>query len=621
MTFAQNKIVDKMNRYLPFNAEHSNIYEEYQSSEGSIDLDTKAKSYLSQLYSTEAQIVILTGDAGHGKTYLCRRFIQDELGYPESEARNLIRTSCDGSKRIFPKENNTGEKRSIRIYKDFSEISETIALKELDKSHERQDDFTLVCANEGKLRSVLSKGRGSQICEEIKSEMTSLSTNGVTSLVGKVHVINLNFQSVSSSENSVEGVRNSLVSQALRVWLDGRKWSVCSACSSRKSCPIYKNYELLSEAKSEKAEIRIKRIVVLLAAAEQLGVVITIRELLMLVAYMITGGLICSDVHKKAQKKGWQHQYVFYSLLFFGPKDLTEEHTRSLPILSKLKPLDPGKISSRKIDEKLLNSSGLLEPNQIDLQFLALNSRTETVDAAYGVDEVIGNPMSQSERNLEANLVKQIVRSLRRRAYFEKNFEGLNALKQLGFNYGSKFDDVLRENVTTSEMAKIKKRIISGLHTIQGINGMGAQANLFVVDPAFGNSTQHAAIISRTFQPNEIKLVPMKNIWLQNEGDQKFNVSRSVDWIDRTICLRFTKRDGEFINFSMDLLTFNTVYVAADGYVSDSFFTHDLRRITNFLAKLCEASNVQNPEIKLFANGKLNTVSIDEGLIQVGGTV
>ena len=38
------------------------------------------------------ECLTLTGDAGHGKTHLCRRLLQDYLGYNEDEARELYDT-------------------------------------------------------------------------------------------------------------------------------------------------------------------------------------------------------------------------------------------------------------------------------------------------------------------------------------------------------------------------------------------------------------------------------------------------------------------------------------------------------------------------------------------------
>ena len=67
-----NKHVSRLNRFLPFSAEHDQIYEEYQQSDDSLSIQTAALKYLQRAVGDGAKIVILTGDAGHGKTYLCR---------------------------------------------------------------------------------------------------------------------------------------------------------------------------------------------------------------------------------------------------------------------------------------------------------------------------------------------------------------------------------------------------------------------------------------------------------------------------------------------------------------------------------------------------------------------
>ena len=86
----RNTHVERLNRYLPFNPSHDQIYEEYQKSADSMDLDTVALRYVENAVTAGAGIILLTGDAGHGKTHLCRRLIQSALGYDQSEARTII---------------------------------------------------------------------------------------------------------------------------------------------------------------------------------------------------------------------------------------------------------------------------------------------------------------------------------------------------------------------------------------------------------------------------------------------------------------------------------------------------------------------------------------------------
>ena len=606
-------IVKKLNGYLPFNSDHSNIYEEYQISDDTIQLSTKALSYLEKIYKTNATLVILTGDAGHGKTHLCRRILETILGYSESEARALIKDSCDGSK-IIEQSSAQQDSRALRIFKDFSEFDASKASDALKDAYQSKEELNIVCANEGKLRKVLATDKGSEASKQISHELSAHSETGTTSTNGKIHIINLNFQSVASKEN---GYRKSLTAQALKIWLDGRKWSACTNCEKQLRCPIYHNFRMLSESQSPEAEKRQERIVELLSAAERLGEVITIRDLLMLISYIITGGLECKDVQRRASRsKGWQNEYSYYNLLYEAPKGTYSELYKVIPILERLGQIDPGKVARRSTDEKLLNSLGMFEKGQLDLQFRSPDNTSKTIDAANGVDEVIGNPESKKERQKEAELTKNLVRALRRRSFFDQKFGSQNSLELLGFQYGTMFEKILNQDCTPVEIVKIKRKIIQGLHTIQGISGRSNQADLFIVDPAFGNSTKHAAIISRTIVASDVNLLPMKEAWPEDSTGSEIFIGNSVDWIDRHICLRIESDERNF-DLTLDLLTFNAIYVAADGFISEDFFAHDLRRIQNFLAKVSSVESSSDSQIKLISDGRQKTVSIDGGVIQV----
>ena len=616
MAYESNTVVTKLNGYLPFNSDHSNIYEEYQTGGDTIELSTKALSYLEKVYKTNATLIILTGDAGHGKTHLCRRILETILNYSESEARALIKDSCDGSEII---NHNSGElgKRGLRIFKDFSEFDASSASDALSRAYQSKEELNIVCANEGKLRKVLATDPDTEASKSITHELFQHLKTGKTSTDGTIHIINLNFQSVASTEN---GYRNSLTSQAIRTWLDGRKWSVCPNCDANNKCPIYHNFKMLGENQSEDANKRQERLVELLSTAERLGEVITIRDLLMLVSYFITGGLECKDVHRDVvRRKGWQNEYSYYSLLYEAPKKLSySDLYKVIPLLKRLGQTDPGKVARRSTDEKLLNTLGMFDKDQLDLQFKSPENASKTIDASNGVDEVIGNPTSKKERQKEADLTKNLVRALRRRSFFDQKFGNQNSLELLGFQYGTKFQEILNQNCTPVEIVRIKGRIIRGLHTIQGISGRSNQPDLFIVDPAFGNSTKHAAIISRTIPARDVYLLPMKEKWSEDSLLADLFIGNSVDWLDRHICLRIKNSESTF-DLTLDLLSFNAIYVAGDGFISEDFFAHDLRRIQNFLAKVSSFETASESQIKLISDGSLNTVSIDNGVIQVSG--
>jgi DNA replication protein DnaC len=75
----QNPFVPYLNRYTTVSSEHEAAFDEFitqaQPPSGEmLRLDTKIETFLSAVFSRERPTsIILTGNAGDGKTYLCRQ--------------------------------------------------------------------------------------------------------------------------------------------------------------------------------------------------------------------------------------------------------------------------------------------------------------------------------------------------------------------------------------------------------------------------------------------------------------------------------------------------------------------------------------------------------------------
>lgn len=142
MALEVNRHVERMTGYLPFDADTSLLFHEYVEPNNDV-LNTGAFKYIvSVLERPGCQLVVLTGDAGHGKTHLCYQLLV-ELGMSRDEAQLAIRTRSDGSTDI----SQTKSGRSVRIVKDLSEFtSDADAL--LTAAMTAGDRVTVVCANE-----------------------------------------------------------------------------------------------------------------------------------------------------------------------------------------------------------------------------------------------------------------------------------------------------------------------------------------------------------------------------------------------------------------------------------------------------------------------------------------
>lgn len=614
-----NVHVSRLNRFLPFSVSHDQIYEEYQTDENGLTLETEACEYVKRALHSGARFIVLTGDAGHGKTHLCRKLLDTYLGYDLAESRAMLLSDCDGNHAIAPK-SDSSNLISLRVHKDFSEIDPESAATFIEKYGNSSSEALVLCANEGRLRAVISSANAGPVCSKLQKLFQSSFVTGLASADGIMHIVNLNFQSVAAStKNSVE----SLVRRTLREWVvDGRRWqSSCGQCSLVALCPIKRNRDLLG-GEGDLSDTRIEKLERLCSTVERLGHVITIREMLMLVAYMITGGMTCEDVKMRISRSphpGWQNEYAYYNLLFCRPVDIPEDRLhKGIPILEDISRLDPGKTAKRSVDERLLNEGDVFLLGQLDLQFqILVGSSRRIIDAANGIDEVIGSPQSKADLAREADSVRRVVAGLRRRSFFDETVDDREMLARLGFRYGDDFLAMLEGGMSPQSKVKMKNLIVAGLHGIQGLRLSSTETTLYLVDPAFGRASADAAIVARQIPTQDITLLSEQFAW--DTRDSPWRLSSTVDWTDRTIVIRIGGQSDDSAEISLDLMAFECVVRSGSGFISEGFYAHEMRRIRAFLGKLAEKGRSNDGQISLFMNGKVHSVSLDMGVIQVSG--
>jgi hypothetical protein len=435
-----------------------------------------------------------------------------------------------------------------------------------------------------------------------------------------LHIINLNYQSIAGTDLQ----QKSILHTTIKEWAqDSRRWNEsCGSCSLSNSCPIYKNKCLLSDGLL--SDLRVQKLEKLFATAERLGCVVTVREALMTVAYLLTGGLSCSDVHglcSKNKSDGWQYEYIFYNLLFTPPKKISVDRLiKGIPVLSYLLRLDPGKNAIRNVDDRILNETGVFEAKELDLLFrIYMDHKEKLIDASNGIDDINFNPVNKKERQNESDKIALIVSALRRRAFFDDSIEHGATIERLSFEFGGIFEEILENKLSPKKSLEYKGLILSGLHMLQGLRLSSRENRLYLVDPAFGRATSEAAIISRAISSNSIKLLPMAEAWNIDATNENSSLRASVNWLDRYIIIRIDNEDNSFDDLTLDLMGFECVAKASTGYIADEFYSHDIRRIRNFLGKIAERADSINSRIDLFMDGKMSSISLDANIIQVDG--
>ena len=162
-------------------------------------------------------------------------------------------------------------------------------------------------------------------------------------------------------------------------------------------------------------------------------------------------------------------------------------------------------------------------------------------------------------------------------------------MKRLGFPNGGDFLEILRgDELQPARMATLKGKLIAGLHMLQGLRLGARETYLYLVDPAFGNATSHAAIISRRISLPLVKLIPMADKWELAKEHPERAMSNAVDWLERHVVIRIKLDEGDYEDFALDLMMFDCAAQASGGYVPEEFFAHDIRKVTNYFGRIAE---------------------------------
>ena len=317
------------------------------------------------------------------------------------------------------------------------------------------------------------------------------------------------------------------------------RWRGCDGCDAKPACPIFENHRLLSAEGT--GATRREGVETLVRMAEQIGAVVTIREMLTLVAYGLTGGLHCTDVHKRRGRDDWQHALPCSTENIFGDR-LTTAQRGSVRSLRQLRLLDPGNVSVRSVDEAVLPDTGddlgRFVPPQADRSpprrprsvRLDVGQTTSGRSCASCVDAITDRLMGKAPLAERAGL--------RFFEDFERVLEGLPP--------------------ATANYRRVRDQLLAGLEAVQGLRRGAGSAHFFVVDPAFAG-TGGASLVARRIANARVHLLSQSGWWHERTGATP-ELPRAVDWSDRRICLVFEGDDAPVV-VQLDLLQTEFVVV------------------------------------------------------------
>ncbi|MEH7114922.1 hypothetical protein V7124_21555 [Neobacillus niacini] len=473
-----NPFVFYLDQYNVLSPNHSKIYDEYTIDQGQentyvFKIETKIEDTLINIFENNPQSVILTGNAGDGKTRLCR------IVYDYFSNTQLERWPEEGIIE-FPFSHG-----KLRIVKDLSELKEDVIRRELlalqnyITTNHFEKVYYLIAANEGKLTKFLSQNHDlTMLAAEVSDRFKSNDNNTNTFSV-------YNLLNVTSSV---------YVERLLEKWNQPENWSPCTDCSKSNRCIIYLNHQ-----RTAKKEIQ-QRLVEQYKLLDYLDTHITIREMLIHISYMLTGGYTCDDINKADYKQLEEQTKKAYYQNFYG-HELDENAFSEMKALRIFKSLDPGNYSHSTIDDFIINGdiNGDSETEEIHK-----NLFDDSLDLQLGY--FLKKLRLYRDYNTENDLsiVEDWIPRLRRKFFYEVGNDNLsNANQLLPFEYINQYKSLFNN---TKNQTLLKRSLINGLNRI--FSGRLTENNKNLL------ATNRNLIVYESFKTN-------KDIDLEQEAERK----------------------------------------------------------------------------------------------------
>lgn len=497
----RNTFVDFINQFYSQHTAQSAGYAEL-SKDKLEGISLKVDGLIDDVLKGKIDTVILTGNAGDGKTFICSQLYTRLTDNPFKNEKISRET--------------TGNGWNLNMVKDASEVPagelETF-LKEMEnnltKNKGKNRNIFILAGNEGKLSDVFDRCNLPHLRRLLDNALRTVyeDENDYREKPGNERpdaaVINFNWRDLTE-ENAFKSIIKAFVR-------DTMKWeSICNKCANSRNCPIYLNARFLRD------EDIIGRIRTLFRFFRYIGGHFTLRELLSAVSYILTAGLNCEQIKGEIGKKR-QLNYMFYNNIFSRNDFEVEEPLMPMDrILRGLQCLDVAAAPLAKVNTVII-------PGIKKLHDLLIPVDSEE-SWRYGDLTFFKEQMAKGD-----SLKRSFLDAFKRRIYFFKEkfwgkdyfslflSETLKILnidhhQFLPFSGYKEFDDFLSKAiiVVSEKNNDIKRAIIKGLNLLANRNDSAPDFWLKVYKPSVGHQSLVPELFGDAVETVEIDLTTKK---------------------------------------------------------------------------------------------------------------
>jgi len=283
---------------------NSHFYDDLTYTETKLD-----KELIPDIVALKYKLVIITGNAGDGKTAFIHRIEdrgEDKLCYESNNGSEFylsgvkFKTNYDGSQDENDKGNNQVLEEFLQPFYNLDDYS-------------KAKEGRVIAINEGRLVDFLSTRPELKPLQENIEEY--FYKEGHTELLPGLMVINLNLRSVTAHDS---GAR-SLLAQQVKKLTRKDIWTKCNGCPIADRCFIKYNVDTFQdESAGDEVIGRLEWLVRTIVYRKELH--ITMRDMRSMIAWMLTRDYSCDEVKQLVEyvqaedKQEYYWQYYYFNL-------------------------------------------------------------------------------------------------------------------------------------------------------------------------------------------------------------------------------------------------------------------------------------------------------------------
>ncbi|MBN8685226.1 MAG: protein kinase [Chitinophagales bacterium] len=310
-------------------------FDEYTYTETFLD-----KKLIPAVMDGSFRLVIITGNAGDGKTAFIHKVEKQAQGYKPFSHNNggaffingvRYESNYDGSQDQDKLANNAV---LTHFFQPFEELHD----------YSKAPEGRIIAINEGRLVEFLSTSAKHRQLSDIISDYFKFQ--GEKPLPKGLMVINLNLRSVTASSET----EPSILRQQLKRLTEKNLWEKCAGCSQQNHCFIRYNVSTFNDsAAGDEVITRLEWLMQTAILRRELHV--TIRDMRSFLAYMLTRDQRCKDV-EALYKSSEPEQYLRY--FYFNITDVhADDAGKNDRLVRLIREIDPAQTPVPQEDRDL----------------------------------------------------------------------------------------------------------------------------------------------------------------------------------------------------------------------------------------------------------------------------